>query len=43
MRNDNRAEVLAALLRQTGEAHHEAFAATDGEDRWMPESADIAR
>jgi glutaredoxin len=23
---------LAALLKQTGEAHHEAFAATDGED-----------
>ena len=32
MGNEQQTEKLAELLKQTGEAHHEAFAATDGED-----------
>ncbi len=32
MGNEQQIEKLAALFKQTGEAHHEAFAATDGED-----------
>jgi glutaredoxin len=32
MGSEHRTKELAVLLKQTGEAHHEAFAATDGED-----------
>jgi glutaredoxin len=32
MGSEHQAGELAALLKQTGKAHHEAFAATDGED-----------
>lgn len=32
MTDDTRVQNLATLFRETGEAHHEAFAATDGDD-----------
>jgi len=32
MGNEQQFEKLAALFKQTSEVHHEAFAATDGED-----------
>ena len=32
MSNEQQIEKLAALFKETGNAHHEAFAATDGED-----------
>jgi glutaredoxin len=36
MSNDTKVTRLAELFRQTGEAHHEAFAETDGEDPEWP-------
>jgi hypothetical protein len=32
MKAESTREEIAALLRRTGQAHHEAFAAVDGED-----------
>jgi len=44
MGNEQQIQKLAALLKQTGEAHHEAFAATDGEDPdWAIWYADYLR
>jgi len=48
MSDEIRIKQLAELFKKTGQVHHQAFIETDGEDpdgqdRWMPESADIIR